>query len=369
MSQLKNLISEPTNDESDPLKTLREDMAQKLLIMKSRNVSYYPFRDKAERLGLPRSNGMVGTANLVRKFSNGDYATVLKAVNQLIDNTLESHIRYFNKKTYIFQLTFEQLSIIEQALVTHQHIGDHCLAGNEALLNPYLIDGQIRESSLVESLSDTLKIFYFKKVRGYFEKVDESSKASMFSSKTGKVVHVFKIVQHDVSAFDFLALDFKNMILVIGMDLCSLFKPEEINIDYEKIRQLVYRSSKLTLSPINLQPCVKKLESESSGNVVNHDFASGGGGFTYSGKTSSTQTDARLDPFYSNGANGQLLDFYGVAKGYAIGSAEHPIITIKMSLREYKRTQFSPIYSAILDDVQTASGFQFCLDKIMQHVN
>lgn len=39
-----------------------------------------------------------------------------------------------------------------------------------------------------------------------------------------------------------------------------------------------------------------------------------------------------------------------------------------MSYREYAKSAFSKIEHAVITDVKTEKGFQFCVDKIFQHV-
>ena len=348
------------------IEDLKADVINKLVQLDHRK---YPANQIAEilRAFSITGSGRKGKIAAIKKLEKGDVQKTLEEINNKITKILDEHVAFFNKKIYLFKLDIEKLNKIQSDLMDvakRLDVWEEKFNHDPAPDNAYLLcKGEELDSGA---------IFYFKSERSYFRTVQEKLKSDdEFSNEfpNAKVVGISKKLRFDLNAFDFIKIDFKHSVVVIGMDMANLFYRTYTNVKYDEYKMLIKKFGMLDhLLALNMRKIIPKMENEASGRVVNHDFASAKGGYTYLGKSGARSKNMRDDPFFLEGSKGQELDFFGVHKEYTISEKELPIISLGLTEAEFRDSTTNSVDFAILDYVQSFNGLQFCIDKIMEHL-
>ena len=177
---------------------------------------------------------------------------------------------------------------------------------------------------------------------------------------------MIKILRHDLVATDFIAIDKKNDLVIIGIDLTNLFPESQTNkAEYHLVNLVTTTIPLSSLTKKNFRNSVTLIETEPMSLVLGHSFSSTGGVFHYSGKTSALR-DIRLDPFFMNGSSVQSLDFFWIKKAYQYNNA-HYVISLGLTQRDYNKPVLIPVSHVIIDLVTDPLIFTSCLNKIIEH--
>lgn len=350
--------------------TLKDSAIYNIKQLKKRGYSFPQFNTLMQQAGLSSSTGFDSICAKVRKFESGDIVKTITQILSISKAELYKHTTLASKRVYIFNTSYEKLIEIKENFDHDAYVCDELEEGNPTAFDYEITVNSPRKLSLKVEASDSLSIYYIKDVRSYFEKASVPNLIETIENtdETSQVIDVVKVVKHIVCVFDFVAIDFKNECLVLGLDLDSQFTNAEMNKAYGQLKDLLQSLFGLEhFTPLDLLPCVQKMEDEELGNVVKHYFATDDGAFNYTAGSSTLRKDARKDEFFEKGMKELDADFYGISKRYPFGN-DNPIITIKMGLGEYKKSAFSPIKLAILDHVTQFENFQACVDKIMEHL-
>lgn len=352
--------------DSQNITGLKSEVINKLIQLDHRKYPANKIADILRTFHITGS-GRKGKIASIEKLEKGDVNKTLLDINSKLTQVLDEHVAFFNKKIFLFKLEKEKLSAIDLALTNlAKKLGvwegnfDHAPAPD----NSYVLNKG-------EEL-DSGSIFYFKSLRSYYRTVQESLKSDNETSEefpNVKVVGISKRLRFDLNAFDFIKIDLKHGVILIGMDMANLFHRTYTNIKHEEYCCLIKNLGMLDhLLPLNLRKIIPKMETEASGRVVNHDFASAKGGYTYLGKSGAKSKNMRDDPFFLEGSKDQDLDFFGVHKEYSISDTELPIISLGLTEAEFRDSTNNSVDFAVLDYVKTYKGLQFSIDKIMEHL-
>ena len=360
-------MNKETSPSIDDLKALAIHNIQQL---KKRGYSFPTFNNFAKQAGLDSSNGFDSICAKVKKLEKGDVHKTIQDILKVSKDELYKHTALANKRIYIFKLEKENLIEIRNNFKKDKYFCDDFKKGKDSYFDYDVNINTHLQSSLKLNVSPTLDIFYLKHVRSFFDKssvpnlIDEIEN----TDENSQVIDVVKIVRHTVCVFDFIAIDLKHNCLIMGLDLTEKFINSAMNKTYGQLKDLFQSLFGLAhFSPLNLLPCVKKMEDESLGNVVKHYFATEDGAYNYTAGSSTVRKDARKDGFFFFFLKDLDADFYGISKRYPFAT-DNPIITIKMGLGEYKKSAFSPINFAIIDHMTLVESLQPCIDKIMEHL-
>lgn len=313
--------------------------------------------------------GRTGLINTVKGLKKGDVVNDLNKVNIDLKKILDKHVSFANKKIFLFKLESETIEKIddqlkEQAFKMKVFDGkfDHTQAiGSDAVL------------AKAEEL-DTGTIYYFKSERNYYKSVTENLRdGDDFSLEypDAVVVGISKRLRFDLNAFDFIKIDYKHNVIVLGIDLINVFDRALSNIKIDEYKTLIKRLGMLDqLNSLNLRKIIPKMEVEDSatGRVVNHDFSTGKGGYTYLGRSGKKSNNMRDDKFFQEGSKSQLLDFFGIDREYNVTENEKPIISLGLTEAEFRDSTNNPVHYAILDYLESYNGLQYCIDKIIMHL-
>lgn len=352
------------------IETLKDSAIYNIKQLKRRGYSFPQFNTLMKQVGLSSSTGFDSICAKVRGYVNGDIESTINQILSISQAELYKHTTLASKRIHIFNLNSEKLLEIKENFDNEGYVCDELDEGETTFFDYEVAIDTPRQLSLMVEPSDSLSVYYIKHVRSYFEKASVPSLIDNVENtdETTQVIDVFKVVRHTVCVFDFIAIDLKNSCLVLGLDLASKFTNAEMNKAYGQLKDLFRGLFGLEhFTSLNLLPCVQKMEDEELGNVVKHYFATEDGAYTYTAGSSTLRKDARKDEFFEKGMKELDADFYGVSKRYPFGN-DNPIITIKMSVGEYKKSAFSPINLAIIDQVTQFENFQACTDKIMEHL-
>ncbi|EYT17885.1 hypothetical protein [Acinetobacter sp. 1000160] len=314
--------------------------------------------------------GRHGLINAVRGLDKGDVLKDLNEVNCELKKILDKHVAFFNKKILLYKVDSKIIEDIEDKLK------------NEAL-KFNLFESEFNHSpattndavlAKAEEL-DSGTIYYFKSERHYYRTVPETVRSvDEFSLEfpDAVVVGISKKLRFDLNAFDFIKIDHKHEIIVIGIDLINVFDRALSNIKIEDYKTIIKRYGMLDqLNSLNLRKIIPEMEVESSatGRVVNHDFSTGKGGYTYLGRSGKKLNDMRDDKFFQEGSKSQILDFFGIDREYNVSDEEKPIISLGLTEAEFRDSTHNPVNYAILDHLDSYKGLQYCIDKIMTHLH
>jgi hypothetical protein len=314
--------------------------------------------------------GRHGLINAVKGLDKGDVLKDLTEINSELKKILDKHVAFFNKKILLYKLDSKILEEIEDQLK------------REALKNN-LFESNFDHSPAENSFAvlakaeelDSGTIYYFKSERHYYKTVPETVRnVDEFSLEfpDAVVVGISKKLRFDLNAFDFIKIDHKHKIIVIGIDLINVFDRALSNIKIEDYKTIIKRYGMLDqLNSLNLRKIIPEMEAESAatGRVVNHDFSTGKGGYTYLGRSGKKLNDMRDDKFFQDGAKNQILDFFGIDREYNVSDNEKPVISLGLTEAEFRDSTNNKVKYAILDNLDSYKGLQYCIDKIMMHLH
>lgn len=344
-------------------------LLDKIHQLKVRSSRFDDINTIAKKAGLTSSNGFDSLASKISKVEGKNDESIINEIFEQVNEHLESHTALDSKRIYLYEVPKDELEEIKELFDSHQLFNTKLIQGNEKLFDYSLINDNKHYSSLVHKVSDTLFIYYIKGIRSYVEKIHSPSlmAEAEASEDDGEVIDVLKVVRHTVTVFDFVAIDLKNNCLIYGLDLDNgKFIKAELNKGYSKLYDVFKNNfSSFNLKPINLRPCIKKMEVEAVGNVTKHSFATDDGSYSYTGGSSTQKLDARDDVFYDEGIKNVSPDYFGVRKRYTLKNKDEPIIAIEMGYREYRASATSEIRHAILYNLTKFESLQFCIDKII----
>lgn len=348
---------------------LREDIIFKIQLLKKRGYLCSELSPKLVSIGYDSSTKYTSIISKIRKLESGDVKKTLLLTQKLINDVLQRHAGLANKRLYFYNLSSENLKKIYSKLIDPTNLTDFFIVGETNQDFDYTpAEHDKIETSFFKDVNDTLKVFYLKSGRNRRENIQATDKVHLFSDEQdGEVINVIKVVQYRLNAFDFIALDFKSNILVIGTDLSKIFPREETNKIEEKLKNIVRKIGGLNILDLNnLRNCVENLEHEEGGDVLNHAFMTADGGFNNASNSITSRQDVRKDKYYSDGIKDKEADYYGIVKSYELSEEETVTLTLRLTFRDYKKLGV-PIRYAIIDGVTSFSGLQFCIDKIAKH--
>ena len=351
------------------LEQKREILVSSIRQLKARRFRFDDLNKVAKKAGLSSSTGSEAIIKKIEKLEGKNDEQIINEMFKEVLSLLESHTALDSKRIYLYEVPKDELKEIKNLFDTHQLFNAKFELGNEELFDYSPINDNKHYSSLIHKVSETLFIYYIKGVRSYVEKIHSPSlmAEAEASQNEGEVIDVLKVVRHTVTVFDFVAIDLKNNCLIYGLDLDNgKFIRAELNKAYGKLSDIFKNNfSSFNLKPINLRPCIKKMEDEKVGNVTKHSFATDDGSYSYTGGSSTQKLDARKDMFYGEGIKNTTPDFFGLRKRYIHKNTDEPIIAIEMGYREYRGLATAEIRYAILYNLTKFETLQFCIDKII----
>lgn len=316
------------------------------------------------------ARGRDGLIKAVKGLEKGDVLKDLKEIDTELTKLLDKHVAFFNKKIFLFKLDSENIERVDSNL-------------NKIAKKLNVLEGEFdhepapdHHATLVKAEDlDSGTIYYFKSQRHYYKTVSETLKdGDDFSLEypDAVVVGISKKLRFDLNAFDFIKIDHKHEIVVLGIDLINVFDRVLSNVKIEEYKTLIKRYGLLDqLNSLNLRKIIPEMEVESSatGRVVNHDFSTGRGGYTYLGRSGKKLNDMRDDKFFQDGSKNQVLDFFGIDREYNVSDDEKPIISLGLTEAEFRDSTNNQVKYAILDYLDSYKGLQYCIDKIMTHLH
>ncbi|GAB03228.1 hypothetical protein [Acinetobacter sp. NBRC 100985] len=317
-------------------------------------------------IGFDSSNTFKAFISKVAKADSGDVKKTLLDVKKIVDTLIFKNVAFTNKRVFFYDIPKENLSKIFDSL---QKNNEYFLKGeNSTSFNYNLIDHDHVETSLVLSDEDTsFKVIYLKSGRNRPDIIHPKNKEHLFGGEFGDIIDITLKVQYVMNAFDFFAFDFKNNILVVGMDLDGIFPTAETNKSQGNyVRDLRKLANLQSLKAKNLRNCVANLEFEKIGSVLNHSFMTADRGFNHAGNSITSNQDIRNDDFHKDGIKDKEADFYGIKKLFPLENDEKVVLTVRMTFRDYKLPNAS-IYSALIDNVTSYNGLKYAIRKVIEH--
>lgn len=313
--------------------------------------------------------GRPGLINAVKGLKKGNVVNDLAQVNANLTKILDKHVSFANKKIFLFKLDSETIKKIDDDL-------------KETSLKTNVFEGKFDHTQAISTDAvlakaedlDSGTIYYFKSERNYYKTIPENLKeGDDFSSEypDAVVVGISKKLRFDLNAFDFIKIDYKHDVIVLGIDLINVFDRALSNIKIEEYKTLIKRFGMLDqLNSLNLRKIIPKMEVEdpATGRVVNHDFSTGKGGYTYLGRSGKKSNNMRDDKFFQDGSKNQILDFFGIDREYYVSENEKPVVSLGLTEAEFRDSTNNPVHFTILDYVESHSGLQYCIDKIIMHL-
>lgn len=344
-----------------PIQIWKESICSKITLLKKRRFSFSDFNAKVSTLGLTSSTGFDSICKKINDISESltSINTILTAIDGYATQCLKWHSAFHNKRLTFYSVSDVDLQKLDTAL------------SNGKIYSPLdSLTGLTEEPNYVgeEDLSADLKVFYLCSKRSYFTKehVKDSDLDQTNLDEYTSLIGMIKILRHDLVATDFIAIDKKNDLVIIGIDLTNLFPESQTNkAEYHLVNLVTTTIPLSSLTKKNFRNSVTLMETEPMGLVLGHSFSSTGGVFHYSGKTSALR-DIRLDPFFMNGSSVQSLDFFWIKKAYQYNNA-HYVISLGLTQRDYNKPVLIPVSHVIIDLVTDPLIFTSCLNKIIEH--
>lgn len=345
---------------------IRTDIISKILELQKRGSGCADLNTGFMNIGLDSSNTFKALISKIARTNSGDVEKTLLQAKDVVDTLIYKSAAFTSKRVFFYDVPEEKLSIIYKAL---QGENEYFLQGeNNKNFNYELIDHDKVETSLfLGDKDETFKIVYLKNGRNRLDVIHPKNKEHLFADEYGDVIDVTLKVQYVMNAFDFLAFDFQNNVLGIGLDLDDIFPTVETNKSQGNYsRDLRKLASLQNFKPRNLRNCVFNLEHEEIGSVLNHSFMTADRGFNHAGNSITTNQDIRKDDFHRDGIKGKEADFYGIKKLFSLDNDEKVVVTIRMTFREYKKLNAS-IYSALIENATSYNGLKYAIRKVIEH--
>lgn len=358
--------------ESIDLEVIRADLLKKVNLLRKRKYPFAPINDLAEQNGISSSNGYDSLLKKIQQITKGDVVTILTNFRKALTPEVVKHCLYANKAISIYKLPDDMNLIdLEKSLSK--------LTSNYSIDDKYysIEDEDKVEKDFIARFQpdDDMSIFVYHDQRSYVFRSKEES-ANVIDSfnneldpldENQEVLELIKVIKVTIPAFDFVVLDKKLKILVIGFDLAYVFPKAMINKALDQLENKIKKIKGLAhLNRLNFRNAIENMENETDGVVFGHAFCSSGGTFNHLGKTSSKRADVRKDSFFTKGSTGEILDYYGIRKRYNTGKRDCAV-TVALSYREYKASALTPIYIAVLDYMQEANDLRHCCKKLLDN--
>ncbi|MCL6245834.1 hypothetical protein M5F04_14960 [Acinetobacter sp. ANC 7200] len=354
------------NQEQDEnLDALRLDIIFKIIELKKRGATCGDINTEFMNIGFDSSNTFKSLISKISKIESGDVKKTLLNAQKVINNFIYKSVAFNNKRTFFYDIPAENLLRLFNALQEENEFFD--FKGRQQNFDYEIVNHDKVETGMILDGDDDFKVIYLKSGRNRIETKHPKNKEHLFADEFGEVIDVIIKVQYVMNAFDFLVFDFKNNILVLGLDLDAIFPIAETNKSQGNYaRDLRKLANVQSLKPKNLRNCVANLEAEKEGSVLNHSFMTADRGFNHAGNSITTNQDIRNDEFHQDGIKGKNADFYGIKKLFPLINDEKMILTVRMTYREYTKPN-AAIYSAILDEITSYNGLKSAVRKIIEH--
>lgn len=355
------------NDSSKPLNDLQNSIISKSTELMRRKAITYTFLEEIYvKHGFSESNGTLNLINKVRN-SDGLVGVDLEGLDKDISKLLLNHLKFNDKSFNMYYI--KDVSYLNDL---YDKLKKDALDETE-------FDFEIGEENTVYHgpmiESDDFSIFYFQTSRYFFHKDEiktgEQNKKTYSDNINGELVDLYGKWKIRINCYDFIALDFKHNLLVVGFDLGSLFKKPEIALTKEKLEKIINKKNHLGLmTEINFYPCLKKMHDEidTAGNLVGNII--GQRMLTFEGEnvsafSPSTNTDLRVGGYHAAGSKAvKSLDFHVIYKMYSVGSSK-PVIMIKEDLRILRKLSTKAIYYALVNNLNSIHDLRFCFKKLL----
>lgn len=352
-------------EESKKLEALRLDIIFKIIELKKRGAVCGDINTEFMNIGFDSSNTFKSLISKISKVESGDVEKTLLDAQKVINDFIYKSVAFKNKRTFFYDIPADNLLKLLNVLREENNFFD--FKGYQKNFNYEIVDHDKTETSVVLDSDDEFQVLYLKSGRNRVETKHPKNKEHLFGDEFGEVIDVIIKVQYVMNAFDFLVFDFKNNILVVGLDLDDVFPISETNKSQGNYaRDLRKLANVQNLKPKNLRNCVANLEAEKEGSVLNHSFMTADRGFNHAGNSITTNQDIRNDAFHQDGIKGKNADFYGIKKLFPLAKDEKMILTVRMTYREYTKPN-AAIYSAILDEITSYNGLKSAVRKIIEH--
>jgi hypothetical protein len=354
-----------------------EEKREKLVaVLKELAKREFPYNVAVDVL---RKNGLMGNGypRFIAKIqgleeSEINDTSVTQALSEL-NELLNNFIKFGNKRITIFRLDSEELNLVKDNLDTFIKAIDY-MENDFSISESVSVNREYCFKTLVET--DTALYYYFNIDRNYYEREVVTDEAKM--GEIGGVLHlqqrdeIFKVITYTkvwVTAFDFIKIDYKNSLVILGQDLSSLLDKPQRNKDYANLTTMLagFLGIHATdLKALDLKPALPEFESEKIGRIVEHQFSTSNQKFNHSTKVSSYE-DVRDDNFYKIGTSKEKLDYYGVCKNYKTQlDAINVTLTIRLPLKLYNSSPLNPIYEALIDDALSSKSFEYGIERIIE---
>ncbi len=344
-----------------PSQIWKDNICSKITLLKKRRFSFPNFNAKISTLGLTTSNGFDTICKKIQEIDESltTFNSILSAIDLYTIECLKWHSAFYNKRLTFYSTSKSNLKKLDLALSTGQDYTP--LDSLSGLTENPISVGE-------NNISSDLKVFYLSSKRSYFTKehVKDSDIDNSNLDEYTSLISMIQVLRHDLIATDFIAIDEKNELLIIGIDLVNVFPESQTNkAEYHIFNLITKTIPHSLLNKKNFRNSVTLMETETVGYVLGHSFSSTGGVFHYSGKTSAIR-DIRLDPFFMNGSAAHDLDFFWIRKAYPYNSM-HYVLSLGLSQRDYNKPTLIPVSHVIMDLVTYQSAFSSCLNKIIEH--
>lgn len=354
--------------ENRDVESLKKDVVNKLDQLNKRKFSASVIADIFRQFQIT-GRGRPGLIKAVKGLKKGDVAKDLAEVDAELTKILDKHVSFANKKIFLFNLDSETIEKID-GLLKAQTLKMKVFEGEFDHSPAISHDAVLAKAEELDSGT----IYYFKSERHYYKTVPENLRDGddfSLDYPDAVVVGISKRLRFDLNAFDFIKIDYKHNIIVLGIDLINVFDRALSNVKIDEYKTLIKRFGILDqLNSLNLRKIIPEMEVESSetGRVVNHDFSTGKGGYTYLGRSGKKSKNMRDDKFFQDGAKNQTLDFFGIDREYNVSEDEKPIISLGLTEAEFRDSTHNQVEYAILNHLGSYKGLQYCIDKIMMHL-
>ncbi|OTU52781.1 hypothetical protein CAT36_06705 [Acinetobacter pittii] len=356
--------------ESIDLEVIRADLLKKVNLLRKRRYPFSSINEIAEKNGISSSNGYDSLLKKILQLSKGDVSKILIDFEKALTPEVVKHCLYANKAISIYKLSDSvDLNDLEKSL--------NALTPNLSIDNKYYsIETDIEKDFIARfSPDDDMSIFVYHDQRSYVFRSKEESSTIINSfneeldplDENQEILELIKVIKITIPTFDFVVLDKRLKILIIGFDLAYVFPKAMINKTLDQLENKIKKIKGLShINRLNFRNAIENMETETDGIVFGHAFCSSGGTFNHLGKTSSKRADVRKDSFFTKGSTGEILDYYGIRKRYNTGKRDCAV-TVALSYREYKASALTPIYVAVLDYMQDANDLRYCCKKLLDN--
>ncbi|ENW47468.1 hypothetical protein CAT67_13370 [Acinetobacter baumannii] len=351
----------------------KEQLVNVLKELAKREFSYIIAAETLRKNGFT-GNGYPRFINKIRSLDENEIneKNITNSFLELRD-ILNNYIKFGNKKITIFRFNSSELNTIQTNLESSLNFLSYRKEDFDLLENSEVNRSYQFKTSLE---TDDSIYYYFNIDRNYYERQVVTDENRM--NEIGGVLHlqhkdeIFKVITYTkvwVTAFDFIKVDYKNSIVVLGQDLSTLLDKTQRNKDYANLTVMLANCLGIhptELKALDLKPALSKFENEKLGRIVEHQFSSSNQKFNHSTKVSALE-DVRDDNFYKTGNQKEKLDYFGICKNYnEKTTAINVTLTIRLPLKLYNASPLNPIYEALIDDALSLESFEYGIERIIE---